>query len=255
MDAKIPRDIEGYPLFPRLMRSIGNRADAVFVVHRLWTALCYQVDIHGQAGLFEGNEMPEFCQSIVDALAPSKVLTPGGVLASLTSSRLLQPRGDDYFCTLFFSLNPNLDLKEMVQVRSKIYGKVWSAVKRRTGKIIPNLHASLWEKGNGTKFTDAEMNESVLLIKTLDRILHIPERSPKEFDVPLIQSAYQITREFGQARLTAILRRFFQCRALPGVPRTTPLMLNGWDKALAIITPEDGWGLWIKKEGADVIPI
>jgi hypothetical protein len=254
MDTKIPRDIEGHPFFPRLAKAFGGRAAASFVSLRLWCELGYQVEIHGKSGVMDFHEVPAFCDSVVDGLEPlGQKLTPELVIAALTDARLLEPHGEHYFCQIFARMNPDLDLKAAEGSRNRHFMLISKAAGKMAQKVVPRLEGHLWDKGDGTRFTAAEMNEAVLLIKTIDRIMHLkPERRPGEFDTALIQDAHRIVTGTSANQLTAVLKRYYKCRSLAGLPRTTPLVLKEWDDVLAKITPEDGWGLWAKKENLSV---
>ncbi len=243
MTLNLPRDYRATNQFFHLKRAVGE-ANAIIIVDSLWVQLGYQLEIHGISGFFQASDMAAFMEN-------TPVQCPN-IMERLVESGWLSRRGENYECPLFFYYNPELDkdyIPKFASARYIQFSRNEPVIRRESNTLVAELPQELWEGFDRTRILPAEMNEAIVLIKTVDGILSLGKRQLKEYTLPLIHAALRVVQVYGGSKLKVIMRRLFVRRSDQGLPRNTTQLLDKFDDMVVSIMPDEGYVKWAKAEG------
>jgi len=258
----LPVDFERLPEFRQLSEALRAKAAkdpktqipkhpthisacAVFLWVRLWVELAYQAQVTNRPGVLTEEGAALFAAS-VDALFgddchPVELLVEARVMEEKNTQTPKHPNTQaEYFCERFARLNAHLAGNF---VSKETRGANHSALVRSQQRIAHDalaqvmlLPPEIYQKRDGTKMSDTEINRCMVLIKTIDNCLKLPGRRQTQFTEGLICDASAIAESHSQDFLRTVYQWIMNHREHPALPKTTEQILAGFDGVIAMAT-------------------
>lgn len=265
MICQLPSDIEMSFPYKELVRMTSPQI-AAFLTLRLWSDLTMQTRVHGRTGVYQGDLLHHYLESVSSIKIAKGTLRAEDVLLR---SKILRKDGDDYFCPIFHEYNAHLDHHYIPPTFPWLHD--WTMCQRRVRKHaiakLNDVHNMAWTLPDGSHVTKDEMERAMALIYTLDVITcgtvkrygetddvkqtrRHQLRDPERVSIGAAHSAVDVIRKYGDARVATILRRFMsksRPRLDPLLPPTTEQCLKNWSQLLALIKPDEGWDVWERR--------
>lgn len=236
-DFRLPVDFERLNSFQQLKGKlqgaireakvdIDAEAMATVVWVRLWVAMAYQAAENNTPGKLVASG------SLFGSWA---WISENTILDYLTAQPfpLLTVGDGGYFCERFSKANPHL-AGNYTSPEKK--GAVLSALERSKRRIAQAamfqstlLQPDIYKRRDGNTLSSSEINRLMVLIKTIDNLLHLPPRQNGQFSEGLIADAADVTSKYPQEVTDEFLKWLAVNREVPSVPKTTEEVLRNFD--------------------------
>ena len=92
--------------------------------------------------------------------------------------------------------------------------------------------------------TPEQLRRAVMLIKTLDAVLKIPDRKPEKYTPGMIQAAVDVGSRYSEEKIVTILCRL-NLKKNTGMRNETGSLLEKFDELVVRIMPNDGYVKWL----------